>query len=72
MAEAFLGRSAQDRLTRWASPLIVPVGRPAHLRGIDVWVVWALATLYASPLGEHLVFKGGTSLSKAAASVWTH
>jgi hypothetical protein len=30
-----------------------------------VWVVWALATLYGSPLGEHLVFKGGTSLSKA-------
>jgi len=27
--------------------------------------VWALATLYAVPLGEHLVFKGGTSLSKA-------
>jgi hypothetical protein len=31
----------------------------------DVWVVWALAVLYGSPLGEHLVFKGGTSLSKA-------
>jgi predicted nucleotidyltransferase component of viral defense system len=28
-------------------------------------VVWALATLYGSPLGEHLAFKGGTSLSKA-------
>jgi predicted nucleotidyltransferase component of viral defense system len=28
-------------------------------------VVWALATLYGSALGEHLVFKGGTSLSKA-------
>lgn len=30
-----------------------------------MWVVWALATLYCSALGEHLVFKGGTSLSKA-------
>jgi hypothetical protein len=30
-----------------------------------VWVVWALAALCQSPLGEHLVFKGGTSLSKA-------
>ena len=40
-------------------------GRPAHLLEKDVWVVWALATLYGSPLGEHLVFKGGTSLSKA-------
>ncbi len=27
--------------------------------------MWALSTLYGSPLGEHLVFKGGTSLSKA-------
>ena len=27
-------------------------------------MVWALATLYAAPLGGHLVFKGGTSLSK--------
>ena len=30
----------------------------------DVWVVWALSALYESPLGAHLVFKGGTSLSK--------
>lgn len=40
-------------------------GRPAHLLEKDVWVVWALAILYGSALGEHLVFKGGTSLSKA-------
>jgi hypothetical protein len=40
-------------------------GRPAHLLEKDVWVVWTLATLYGSALGEHLVFKGGTSLSKA-------
>lgn len=39
-------------------------GRPAHLLEKDVWVVWALATLFGSSLGEHLVFKGGTSLSK--------
>lgn len=36
-----------------------------HLLEKDVWVVWALRTLFASDLGEHLVFKGGTSLSKA-------
>ena len=40
-------------------------GRPAHLLEKDIWVVWALSTLYESPLGEHLVFKGGTALSKA-------
>ena len=40
-------------------------GRPVHLLEKDVWVVWALETLYAAPFGRHLVFKGGTSLSKA-------
>jgi predicted nucleotidyltransferase component of viral defense system len=30
----------------------------------DIWVVWGLDGLFASNLGEHLVFKGGTSLSK--------
>jgi hypothetical protein len=40
-------------------------GRPAHLLEKDVWVVWALQALFEAPFGEHLVFKGGTSLSKA-------
>ena len=30
-----------------------------------MWVVWTLAVLYGSAIGEHLVLKGGTSLSKA-------
>ncbi len=30
----------------------------------DIWVVWALTTLFESEHGESLVFKGGTSLSK--------
>ncbi len=64
MADAFLQLSAQDR--RDALGVAADrSGRPAHLLEKDVWVVWALATLYAAPLGEHLVFKGGTSLSKA-------
>lgn len=40
-------------------------GRPEHLLEKDVWVVWALSALYGSRFGEHLTFKGGTSLSKA-------
>lgn len=40
-------------------------GRPAHLLEKDAWVVWTLDTLFQAPFGEHLVFKGGTSLSKA-------
>lgn len=40
-------------------------GRPSHLLEKDVWVVWALGALFASPYAGSLVFKGGTSLSKA-------
>ena len=40
-------------------------GRPLHLLEKDVWVVWALNHLFTGPYAKHLVFKGGTSLSKA-------
>jgi len=40
-------------------------GRPAHLLEKDVWVVWTLRHLFTGPHAPHLVFKGGTSLSKA-------
>ena len=40
-------------------------GRGVHLLDKDVWVVWALQTLFDSSMGERLVLKGGTSLSKA-------
>src|SRR5665213_3580811 len=36
-----------------------------HLLEKDMWVVWSLRHLFAGPYAEHLVFKGGTSLSKA-------
>jgi len=63
MADVFLRLPAQDR--RDALGVAADLsGRPTHLLEKDVWVVWALATLYAAPLGEHLVFKGGASLSK--------
>src|SRR5690606_41787047 len=64
MADVFLQLSAEDR--RDALGVAADrSGRPTRLLERDVWVVWALATLHAAPLGEHLVFKGGTSLSKA-------
>ena len=44
-------------------------GRPAHLLEKDIWVVWCLDALFSSPLGEHLVFKGGTSLSKVYGAI---
>lgn len=64
MADAFLLLPAEDRREA-LSVAADRSGRPAHLLEKDAWVVWALATIYGSPLGEHLVFKGGTSLSKA-------
>jgi predicted nucleotidyltransferase component of viral defense system len=57
MADAFLQLSVEDRREA-LSVAADRSGRPAHLLEKDVWVVWALATLYGSPLGENLVFKG--------------
>jgi len=64
MADAFLSLTVENR--REALRVAADrSGRPAHLLEKDVWVVWALATLFGSDIGAHLVFKGGTSLSKA-------
>ncbi|WP_231471463.1 nucleotidyl transferase AbiEii/AbiGii toxin family protein [Thioalkalivibrio sp. HK1] len=41
------------------------LGRSTDILEKDVWVVWSLQTLFTSAMGEHLIFKGGTSLSKA-------
>jgi hypothetical protein len=70
MDEAFLQLSVEDRreVLRVAADRS---RRPASLLEKDVWVVWSLSTLYKSPLGDHLVFKGGTSLSKANCSART-
>ena len=37
---------------------------PAFLIEKDIWVVATLSVLFEAPFGRHLVFKGGTSLSK--------
>lgn len=63
MAEAFLRLSDGDRRDALGVAATAS-GRPAHLLEKDVWVVWALATLFDAPFADHLVFKGGTSLSK--------
>jgi hypothetical protein len=40
-------------------------GLPPHLLEKDIWVVYALQHLFNGAFAKHLVFKGGTSLSKA-------
>ena len=37
---------------------------PAFLIEKDIWIVATLSVLFEAPFGRHLVFKGGTSLSK--------
>jgi hypothetical protein len=44
-------------------------GRPTDLLEKDVWVVWILSALFDAPFGDHLCFKGGTSLSKAYSAI---
>lgn len=63
MAESYLKLSADDRLEA-LGVAATGSGRPIHLLEKDIWVVWALQGLIESKLGEHLVFKGGTSRSK--------
>ncbi len=63
MPDAFLSLSAADRREALAVAAAA-LGRPLHLLDKDVWLVWLLDVLFRSPFGNHLVFKGGSSLSK--------
>lgn len=60
----FFSLNASDRADALAQAADAS-GRPHHLLEKDVWVVWTLRHLFASPYAPHLIFKGGTSLSKA-------
>ena len=64
MAERYLDISHSDRreVLEFAAGAS---GRPAYLLEKDIWVVWAIQTLFGTPIGASLIFKGGTSLSKA-------
>ena len=39
-------------------------GQPVQAIEKDLWVTTMLQVVFALPLAEHLIFKGGTSLSK--------
>jgi len=64
VAEAFFELTPTDRqeALEIASQYL---GRPADLLEKDAYVAWALSALERAPFGRHVVFKGGTSLSKA-------
>ncbi|MBF2761477.1 MAG: nucleotidyl transferase AbiEii/AbiGii toxin family protein [Ectothiorhodospiraceae bacterium AqS1] len=64
MPESFLSLSDKDR----RSAVKQAAERLGHFVDIlekDVWAVWSIQAIFESAFGEHLVFKGGTSLSKA-------
>jgi hypothetical protein len=63
MADDFVRLARSDQLDA-LGVAATKSGRPSHLLAKDVWVVWAVDALFSSPYGPHLVFKGGTSLSK--------
>lgn len=63
MPEAFLNLSISERQEA-LNVAASQTGRPANLLEKDVWVVQALDVLFSSEFGAHLVFKGGTALSK--------
>lgn len=63
MADSFARLSPEKRLQELKSAANAS-NTPIPILEKDVWIVWALQTLFAAPFGEHLVFKGGTSLSK--------
>jgi Nucleotidyl transferase AbiEii toxin, Type IV TA system len=63
MAESFFALSPADRNEALAVAASKS-GRPAHILEKDAWVVWTLSALFRSPFAQHLIFKGGTSLSK--------
>ena len=68
MAERYLDLGPGDRreVLEFAAS---ESGRPAYLLEKDIWVVWALRTLFDAHMGAPLVFKGGTSLSKAYGAI---
>lgn len=43
----------------------VSVGLPMQAVEKDFWVTVVLQTIFSLPIAQHLIFKGGTSLSKA-------
>ena len=64
MADDFFALSPTDRRDA-LEVAAARSGRAMHLLEKDVWVVWTLSVLFESDFAGDLVFKGGTSLSKA-------
>lgn len=67
MPVSFLALSPSDRAEAFEAASSKS-GRPAYLLEKDVWVVWALSVI-TKQFAEQVIFKGGTSLSKAYGAI---
>jgi len=65
MADLFLSLPLEERREVLESAFGRGLTRSTALLEKDAWVVWTLQALFAGPFAADLVFKGGTSLSKA-------
>lgn len=63
-SELFMSLSAIEKRLVWDRAFAETKRHPFFLEK-DTWIVWTLQKLFNSPFGNNLVFKGGTSLSKA-------
>jgi hypothetical protein len=57
VAESWFALSQADRVEA-LEYAAAQSGRPAHLLEKDIWVVWTLSAIYASPIADTLTFKG--------------
>ena len=64
MAEAGYGRLSPAARRDALEVAERECGQQTYLLEKDTWVVTTLRVLFEAPFGRHLVFKGGTSLSK--------
>ena len=68
MAESYLNLSEEDQKEILSSSA-ASLGRQASVLEKDIWVCWALQTLFSIPEAHPMAFKGGTSLSKVYGAI---
>lgn len=62
--ESFINLDAEAKLS-FLSRAAIESAQSAFYLEKDIWIVWTLQQLFNAPFGGNIVFKGGTSLSKA-------
>lgn len=63
MSDVFIQLSLKEQ-SQILNTLAAQIGKSAIILEKDIWIVWALKTLFEMPNRFQMAFKGGTSLSK--------